>query len=70
MIPSPVSGVLLTLVAHAVEGSLQTERYWPAGPAAERTPPSTPPSGALVAVALVLGDRTSWWPPRTEPTGA
>lgn len=54
--------VLLTLVAHAVEGSLQTEQYWTAGPAAERTTPLYAAVWCLVAAALVLGDRKLWWP--------
>ena len=56
--------VLLTLVAHAVEGSLQVEQYWPVGAAAERTTALYAAVWCVVAVALVLGDKKSWWPPR------
>jgi membrane protease YdiL (CAAX protease family) len=56
--------VLLTLVAHAVEGSLQTEQYWSAGPAAERTTALYAAVWCAVAVVLVAADRRLWWPPR------
>lgn len=55
--------VLLTLIAHAVEGTLQTEGYWPAGPAAERTTALYAFVWCLVAIVLVLGDRKLWWAP-------
>lgn len=54
--------VLLTLIAHAVEGSIQIEKYWLAGPAAARTTALYAGCWCLVAVILVLADRRFWWP--------
>src|SRR5205085_7178845 len=56
------SSVLLTLVAHAVEGSLQTERYWSPGPAADRTTGLYAAAWCVVALALLVLDRRRWWP--------
>ena len=56
--------VLLTLIAHAVEGSLQTEMYWSTGPAAPRTTLLYAAFWCVVAVVLVLADRKLWWPPQ------
>lgn len=53
---------LLTLVAHAVEGSLQIEQYWVGGPASERTTGLYAAVWCAVALTLVLADRRSWWP--------
>ncbi len=58
--------VLLTLVAHAVEGSLQTELYWTSGPAAERTTLLYATVWTAVAVGLLVADRRRWWPDRTR----
>jgi membrane protease YdiL (CAAX protease family) len=54
--------ILMTLVAHAVEGSLQTDQYWTAGAAAQRTDILYAAVWCAVAVALVLADRKLWWP--------
>lgn len=55
--------MLLTLVAHAVEGQSADRADWSAGPAAERTTALyAAASWCLVAVVLVLGDRRPWWP--------
>ena len=56
--------VLLTLVAHAVEGSLQIEQYWATGSAAERTTALYAAAWCAVAAVLVVADRNLWWPPR------
>lgn len=54
--------VLLTVIAHAVEGSLQTEQYWSVGPAAARTTALYAGCWCFVALILVLSDRKFWWP--------
>jgi membrane protease YdiL (CAAX protease family) len=61
------SSVLLTLVAHAVEGSLQTEQYWPTGPAADRSTGLYAAAWCVVALALLVLDRDRWWRARTGP---
>ena len=61
------SSVLLTLVAHAVEGSLQIEQYWPTGPGADRTLGLYAAAWCVVAVTLLVLDRDRWWP-RTDAT--
>ncbi len=60
--------VLLTLVAHAVEGSLQVSQYWPTAPA--RTALIYTAVWCLVAAVLVLADRNLWWPPRADASGS
>lgn len=68
------SSVLLTLVAHAVEGSVQIEQYWPEGPAGDRTVGLYAAVWVFVAVALLVVDRDRWWPrepgtPALVPSG-
>lgn len=60
--------VLLTLIAHAVEGSLQIELYWSDGPAATRTSALYAAVWCAVAVVLVVADRQAWWPQRVPAT--
>jgi membrane protease YdiL (CAAX protease family) len=59
--------VLLTLIAHATEGSINFQVLWPAGPDADRTTWIWLTSWALLVVALLIFDRKSW---RTAPESA
>jgi uncharacterized protein len=59
--------VLLTLIAHATEGSINFQVLWPAGPDADRTTWIWLTSWALLVVALLIFDRKSW---RTAPDSA
>jgi CAAX protease family protein len=59
--------VLLTLIAHATEGSVNFQGLWPAGPDADRTTWTWLISWALLVVALLIFDRKSW---RTAPESA
>jgi membrane protease YdiL (CAAX protease family) len=59
--------VLLTLIAHATEGSVNFQVLWPAGPDVDRTTWIWLISWALLVVALLIFDRKSW---RTAPESA
>jgi membrane protease YdiL (CAAX protease family) len=59
--------VLLTLIAHVTEGSVNTGALWPAGPHADREAWTWLIAWALLVVALLIFDRKSW---RTAPESA
>jgi hypothetical protein len=59
--------VLLTLIAHVTEGSVNFQGLWSAGPNADRTSWTWLISWALLVVALLIFDRKSW---RTAPESA
>jgi membrane protease YdiL (CAAX protease family) len=59
--------VLLPLIAHVTEGSVNTQTLWSAGPAADRLAWMWLISWALLVVALLIFDRKSW---RTAPESA
>ena len=59
--------VLLTLIAHATEGTVNTQALWAAGPNADRVTWMWLISWALLVVALLIFDRKSW---RTAPESA
>jgi uncharacterized protein len=59
--------VLLTLIAHVTEGSVNFQGLWPAGPDADRTTWTWLIAWALLVVALLIFDRKSW---RTAPESA
>ena len=59
--------VLLPLIAHATEGSVNTQELWSVGPAADRLAWIWLFSWALLVVALLIFDRKSW---RTAPESA
>ena len=59
--------VLLTLIAHVTEGSVNTGALWAAGPDANREAWTWLISWALLVVALLIFDRKSW---RTAPDSA
>jgi membrane protease YdiL (CAAX protease family) len=59
--------VLLPLIAHVTEGSINTQELWSTGPAADRLAWVWLISWALLVVALLIFDRKSW---RTAPESA
>jgi membrane protease YdiL (CAAX protease family) len=59
--------VLLTLIAHATEGSISRQSLWPAGADADREVWTYLVAWAALAVALLIFDRKSW---RTAPESA
>jgi membrane protease YdiL (CAAX protease family) len=59
--------VLLTLIAHVTEGSVNTGGLWPAGPDANREAWTWLIAWALLVVALLIFDRKSW---HTAPESA
>ena len=59
--------VLLTLIAHVTEGSVNTGALWAAGPDANREAWTWLISWVLLVVALLIFDRKSW---RTAPDSA
>ncbi len=59
--------VLLTLIAHVTEGTVNFKVLWPAGPDADRTTWMWLISWALLVLALLIFDRKSW---RTAPESA
>jgi membrane protease YdiL (CAAX protease family) len=59
--------VLLTLIAHATEGSINTQTLWSAGPYADRVAWMWLISWTLLVVALLIFDRKAW---RTAPESA
>ena len=59
--------VLLTLIAHVTEGSVNVKVLWLAGPAADRMAWTWLIAWALLVVALLIFDRKSW---RTAPESA
>jgi uncharacterized protein len=59
--------VLMTLVAHATEGSIQTEQLWTAGAAAARMSLLYALVWCVVAIGLVIFDWWFWRAPAPEP---
>jgi len=59
--------VLLTLIAHVTEGSVNVKALWLAGPAADRMAWTWLVAWALLVAALLIFDRKSW---RTAPESA
>jgi membrane protease YdiL (CAAX protease family) len=59
--------VLLTLIAHATEGSINTQTLWSGGPYADRVAWMWLISWTLLVAALFIFDRKSW---RTAPESA
>ena len=59
--------VLMTIVAHATEGTIQTEAFWSAGAAAARMSLLYGVVWLAVAVGLVLFDRQLWRGPAPAP---
>jgi len=52
--------VLMTIVAHATEGTIQTEQLWTAGAAAARMSGLYAAVWCAVAIGLVYFDRRVW----------
>jgi uncharacterized protein len=59
--------VLLTLIAHVTEGSVNVKALWLAGPAADRMAWTWLVAWALLVASLLIFDRKSW---RTAPESA
>jgi hypothetical protein len=59
--------VLMTLVAHAIEGSIQTEQLWTAGAAAARMSLLYAVVWCVVALGLIIFDWQFWRAPAPEP---
>jgi uncharacterized protein len=59
--------VLLTIIAHVTEGSINRQGLWPAGADADREVWTYLVAWTLLAVALLIFDRKSW---RTAPESA
>src|SRR5215213_2570459 len=59
--------VLMTIVAHATEGTIQTEAFWSAGAAAARMSLLYGAVWLAVAVGLVVFDRQLWRGPAPAP---
>ena len=59
--------VLLTLIAHVTEGSVNVKALWLAGPASDRMAWTWLVAWALLVAALLIFDRKSW---RTAPESA
>jgi membrane protease YdiL (CAAX protease family) len=59
--------VLMTIVAHATEGSIQTEQLWTAGAAAARMSWLYAAVWCAVAIGLVVFDRQFWRSPAPAP---
>ena len=59
--------VLLTIIAHATEGSISRQSLWPAGANADREVWTYLVAWAALAIALLIFDRKSW---RTAPESA
>jgi membrane protease YdiL (CAAX protease family) len=59
--------VLLTIIAHVTEGSINIQSLWPAGADADREIWTYLVAWTLLAVALLIFDRKSW---RTAPESA
>jgi membrane protease YdiL (CAAX protease family) len=59
--------VLLPLIAHVTEGSINTQAFWSAGPYADRHAWTWLIAWALLVIALLIFDRKSW---RTAPESA
>jgi hypothetical protein len=57
----------MTIVAHATEGTIQTEAFWSAGAAAARMSLLYASVWCAVAIALVVFDRQLWRSPAPEP---
>jgi membrane protease YdiL (CAAX protease family) len=58
---------LLTIIAHATEGSISRQSLWPAGANADREVWTYLVAWAALAIALLIFDRKSW---RTAPESA
>ena len=59
--------VLLTIIAHATEGSISRQSLWPAGAGADRVAWTYLVAWAALVIALLIFDRKSW---RTAPESA
>jgi CAAX protease family protein len=59
--------VLLTIIAHATEGSISRQGLWPAGAGADRDVWTYLVAWTLLALTLLIFDRKSW---RTAPESA
>jgi uncharacterized protein len=59
--------VLMTIVAHATEGTIQTEAFWSAGAAAARMSSLYAGVWCAVAIGLVVFDRQLWRGPASAP---
>ncbi len=59
--------VLMTIVAHATEGTIQTEAFWSAGAAAARMSLLYGAVWCVVAIGLVIFDRQLWRGPAPAP---
>jgi uncharacterized protein len=59
--------VLMTIVAHATEGTIQTEAFWSAGAAAARMSLLYGVVWLAVAIGLVIFDRQLWRGPAPAP---
>jgi uncharacterized protein len=59
--------VLLTIIAHVTEGSINIQGLWPAGADADREVWTYLVAWAALAIALLIFDRKSW---RTAPESA
>jgi hypothetical protein len=59
--------VLLTIIAHATEGSISRQSLWLAGANADREVWTYLVAWAALAIALLIFDRKSW---RTAPESA
>jgi len=59
--------VLMTIVAHASEGTIQTEAFWSAGAAASRMSLVYGVVWLIVAIGLVIFDRQLWRGPAPAP---
>jgi uncharacterized protein len=59
--------VLLTIIAHVTEGSINRQGLWPAGANADREVWTYLVTWAALAIALLIFDRKSW---RTAPESA
>src|SRR5215213_6879185 len=59
--------VLMTIVAHATEGTIQTEAFWSAGAAAARMSLLYGAVWLAVGIGLVIFDRKAWRGPAPAP---
>jgi uncharacterized protein len=57
----------MTIVAHATEGTIQTEAFWSAGAAAARMSLLYGVVWCAVAIGLVVFDRQLWGGPAPAP---
>ena len=59
--------VLMTIMAHATEGTIQTEAFWAAGAAAARMSLLYGAVWCVVAIGLIVFDRKAWRGPAPAP---